>query len=120
MRAHWIDAVTADRLRLLDEVINTYFTLTGDPDSRLKEIEERFEFDMFRLKVRLEQVYEKFTQTGKLPFNPDLDISEEDFRGFRVVTNYQLHTSFIIGPPRDEEERFDWFIASPPNGNDNP
>ncbi len=111
MRTHWLDGVTADQLRLLDKAINYYFTHDGKPESRLDEIENQFEIDLFRLKVRLEQVYEVFSETGKLPFNPKLDVEDKEFREFCAVTDYRLYGTFIIGPPRDEEKKFDWFVA---------
>ncbi len=40
-------SLTDDRRRLLDTAIKDYFTLTGDWESRLIEIENKFKIDLY-------------------------------------------------------------------------
>ena len=83
------------RKAMLDLAIAKYFTIASksksrasksksrvDSESILKEVEGQFRIDLFQLKVRLDEIYEDFSKSGKLSFAPDLDIEDEDLENY--------------------------------------
>ena len=42
-------------------------------------------------------------RNGKFTFAPILDIDHDEYREFCAPAEYELHSTFIIGPPRDTD-----------------